>query len=353
MSLDKEYPRLLLISDATWADDNNIGNTFTNLFRDWPKENIAMIYARPDLPKTEVCSNFFQISESRMIKTFLDKHVKTGFEINSDVVGNKSIIDDELKADEITGKNLYKFFLKYRWSIFLLARELLWKTGRWKTQDLERYVKTFSPDIVLSLACSSQYMNELQQYVIKIAEAKAVLYFVDDVYSLRRFSLSPLFWLNRMLSRRALSRTVRASDLIYTIVDEQKKEYDRMLNVNSKILTKGGNFEDKPPLYKEITLPLKFVYTGNIYAGRWESLVAIGRALDEINKTSIKGELFIYSKNELTPRMQKCEAEIKSVNFMGAISPKEVHTTQKDADVLVHVESFNLRDMSHAHFDGH
>ena len=147
-----------------------------------------------------------------------------------------------------------------------------------------------------------------------------------------------------MLSRRALSRTVRASDLIYTIVDEQKKEYDRMLNVNSKILTKGGNFEGKPPLYKEITLPLKFVYTGNIYAGRWESLVAIGRALDEINKTSKKGELFIYSKNELTPRMQKCVAEIKSVNFMGSISPKEVHTTQKDADVLVHVEAFNLRD---------
>ena len=49
-------------------------------------------------------------------------------------------------------------------------------------RDLERYVKTFSPDIVLSLACSSQYMNELQQYVIKIAEAKAVLYFVDDVF---------------------------------------------------------------------------------------------------------------------------------------------------------------------------
>ena len=61
MSLDKEYPRLLLISDATWADDNNIGNTFINLFRDWPKENIAMIYARPDLPKTKACSNFFQI----------------------------------------------------------------------------------------------------------------------------------------------------------------------------------------------------------------------------------------------------------------------------------------------------
>ena len=60
---NNEHPRVLIISDATWADENNIGNTFSNLFEDWPKDKIAMIYARPDLPNTVVCDNFFQISE--------------------------------------------------------------------------------------------------------------------------------------------------------------------------------------------------------------------------------------------------------------------------------------------------
>ena len=58
---EDNYPKILLISDAAWADNNNIGNTFTNLFKGWPKDKLAMIYARPNLPNTEVCNNFFQI----------------------------------------------------------------------------------------------------------------------------------------------------------------------------------------------------------------------------------------------------------------------------------------------------
>ena len=39
---NNEYPRVLIISDATWADENNIGNTFSNLFEGWPKDKIAI-----------------------------------------------------------------------------------------------------------------------------------------------------------------------------------------------------------------------------------------------------------------------------------------------------------------------
>lgn len=43
---NNEHPRVLILPDATWADDNNIGNAFSSLFEGWLKDKIAMIYAR-------------------------------------------------------------------------------------------------------------------------------------------------------------------------------------------------------------------------------------------------------------------------------------------------------------------
>src|SRR5699024_5946421 len=102
----------------------NIGNTFSNLFKNWPKDKIAMIYARPNLPNTNVCDNFFQISEGRLIKRLFNPNIKTGKKIY-----NSKFRESEIREEEV-GKNIYSFFLKRRWNIFLLAREILWKISK-------------------------------------------------------------------------------------------------------------------------------------------------------------------------------------------------------------------------------
>lgn len=342
MKNDK-HPRVLIISDATWADDNNIGNTFSNLFEGWPKEKIAMIYARPDLPNTVVCDNFFQISENRLIKRFLNSSIKTGKKINNLELNNseaKRIFRDE----ESSGKKIYSFFLKYRWNVFLIAREVLWKIGNWKTKELNAFIEDFCPDIVLSLACPGIYMNRLQQYIIKNTEAKSIVYFVDDVYSMKKLSFSPLFWLNKLILRKSINKTVALSSLVYTIVPKQKYEYDNSFNRNTKLLNKGGEFETKPNKKIEMGDCYKLVYTGNIYAGRWESLEKIGRALDDINKANSKGILYIYTKNELTTKMKSSLLEIKSIKFMGGIPASKVSAVQSESDILVHVESLRMKE---------
>ena len=337
------HPRVLIISDATWADENNIGNTFSNLFEDWPKDKIAMVYARPDLPNTVVCDNFFQISENRLIKRFLNPNTKTGKKVNNSELSN-SKEKQTFKNEENSGKKIYGFFLKFRWNIFLLAREILWKIGSWKTKELDDFIEEFSPEIVLSLACPGIYMNRLQQYIIVRSKAKPILYFVDDVYSLKQFSLAPLFWLNKLMQRRSINKTIELSSSVYTIVPKQKYEYDNSFNKNTKLLTKGGNFETNPNREIDMAKPFKLVYTGNIYAGRWDTLESIGRALDEINQPELKGVLYVYTKNELTTRMKKSLSEIKSIKFMGGIPASKISEVQRDSDILIHVESLRLKE---------
>lgn len=187
-------------------------------------------------------------------------------------------------------------------------------------------------------------MNNLQQYVITKSRAKSIIYFVDDVYSSKRFNLSPIFWFNRRLRRREIRKTVSMCDLVYTIIDKQKKEYDDLFGVNSKILNKGGNFLNKLIIKKNLSTPIKIVYTGNITSGRWRTLVKIGEALDKINKNKIKAILEIYTKNELYGKIEKAFEKIASVEFKGGLNVEQVKDIQNSADILLHVESIKLKE---------
>lgn len=343
MNIDN-YPKILIVSDATWADDNNIGNTFSNLFLGWPKDKIAMIYARPNLPDTIVCNKFFQISETRLIRNLFNKNIKTGMTLNVSNANTSIKHNEKIQKDEQAGKKLYNFFLRYRWNIFLSAREVLWGISNWKTADLNKFIDDFNPEIILALADSSVYMSNIQQYVINRTNAKSIIYFVDDVYSNKRFNLSPIFWLNRQITRKGIRKTVSMCDLVYTIIDKQKKEYDSFFNVNSMILNKGGDFSDNPKRDNDEGEPIKLIYTGNITSGRWQTLVKIGEALDKINKNCTKATLLIYTKNKLYGKIDKAFQEIKSIDFKGSIDANQVKVVQERGDILVHVESMKLKE---------
>lgn len=337
---NREYPKVLLVSDATWADDNNIGNTFSNLFGNWDGDKLAMIYARADLPNNSLCNKYFQISENRLLKRLIDKNVKTGVVIDSvEAKKPKDIIEDEEE-----GRKLYSFFKRYRLNIFLIARNTLWRIGNWKTRELDEFIDDFKPDAIVMLACKDSYMNHLQQYIVEKSGVNAALYFVDDIYSTKHFSLSPLFWIHTFSCRSAIRKTVDACEKIYTIVPKQKREYDRLLEVETDIINKGGHFGRELPEPPTLNDPIKLIFTGNIFAGRWETLGKIGQALDNINKDKVKGELYIYSQNELDSKMKKAFDEAESLKFMGGIPAEKVREVQEDGDILLHVESFNLRD---------
>ncbi|WP_438312460.1 hypothetical protein [Sporosarcina sp. FA9] len=342
MDSNKDFPKVLIISDATWSNSNNIGNTYTNLFGDWPQDKIAMLYTRTDLPENSVCSKYFQIAENRLIKSIFNKNIKTGVELSTNYLqGN---ISSEVKEDQETGERIYSFFRKFRWNIFLDARNLLWKTTNWKTKELDGFIDSFNPDVIFLLACSQTYMNDIQRYVISITKKKTAIYFVDDIYSKRCFSLSPFFWINKLISRRSIDKTVRLCDLVYTIIPKQKEEYDKYLNRECKVLNKGGRFNSSLPIYNIKDTPLKLVFTGNITSGRWETLAKVGYILDRINKNENVALIYIYSQNQLESKVKKAFKSSRSIKFMGGIQADKVRKVQDEADILVHVESLKLKE---------
>ena len=118
-----KLPKVLVIGINSWRDNTGI-NTLINFFKDWDKKNLAHLYTKSNLPKTEICDTFFRISENSVIKSVLKRSTKTG-----SIVQNETIISDEDKKSAEEEKKRYAN--KGKSSLILsICRELIWKFGR-------------------------------------------------------------------------------------------------------------------------------------------------------------------------------------------------------------------------------
>lgn len=328
--------RILVFSSTAWNIDNSFGNTYSNIFEGIDNLEFAHIYTSFGIPKNNIIGTYFQIDEKSIIKNLLNPNAKTGRVINSN---SEAVI---LTNSEVNSFNSAK---KKRWRIFFWLRRALWYMGRWKSSDLNDFIQSFSPDIIFVPLYHSTYLNKIILYLKKITGVPMVCYVSDDVYTLKRVSTNPFYWIDRLTTRRMIKKVVNQCEYMYVISDIQKLEYEKIFSKECRILVKGANFIDKSPNAKtEFNKPIKLVFTGNIGAGRWKSLVLIVKALEKINSKEILAQIYIYTMTPMTETMKKSLYSEGNSFLMGGVPAEEIPRIQKDSDILVHVESTRLKD---------
>lgn len=329
-----KFPRLLIISRDAWNTTNNTGNTLSNFFSQWDKEKIANIFCRAEMPKNDICEKYYQITELDLLKNIFKK-TKVGRSYNGKQLHiNPTIIKQE--------KQIYNFFKIFRFTIFLFAREVLWKISKWRNDNLKLFLTEFSPDIIYMHVYDSFYMHDILKYAKDVTNAKVVLFFSDDVCSLKQFSLSPFFWLQQILFIRKVKLSLQITSKIYGASEMLCNEYSSLLNRNFIPLYKYGNFQ-KIKLKKEHSIPLILTYTGNLYYNRWKILSKIATELRKINENGIKAQLYIYTNSIISKRIYKAINIKGSSYLLGGISYKKVMEVLLKSDISVHAEAFNLK----------
>ena len=319
--------RILIVSNTPWDDSNSFGSSFSNIFGGNEHYSIANIYCQQGLPNTQVCSRFFQISERSILQSLRLKKHSSGREVFN--------VPNVVNRDTVMLKNVTHI----RWQIMLWLRDLIWMTGGWKSEALDRFIDDFDPDLIFQPVYFQPHMDRIGLYVRRRTGVPMVGYISDDNYTLRQFSLSPLFWIDRLIKRNYVKRTIDACRILYTITEKQRDEYNRLFGDKCKVLYKGGNFDAKVPNY-EPNNPVQLVYTGNLGAGRWETLAEIAACLTRINARGKQVRLSIYSQTDL-PANALARLNIPHVSaFRGSIPASEVKNIQRSADILIHVESF-------------
>lgn len=322
-------PKVLVVGINPWIDNTGI-NTLINFFDGWDKASIAHIYTRAKLPNTHMCDKFFRISEPKVMKSLLKRSIKTGEEV----------FNSNEEAVEASREN--QIYNKKHSSLMSLAREFVWLLGKWKTKELDKFLDEYDADVLFFPVYSNVYMNRLQNYIRKRTNKPVVLYVSDDNYSYKSISKTPISLFTRFWLRSQEKKLFKNANKIMVIAPKQKEEYDRLFNTNSVILTKGIDFSVIPYEEKPLNKPIKMVYTGKLIIGRWLSLAKIAEALGEINKGETKVELDIYTTDTLTEE-QKTKLNRNGCAVKGALTLDEVQEVQKQADILVFVESLEKK----------
>lgn len=330
--------KILIVSNSPWRNDNSFGNSYTNIFEGIEGIEIANIFCKYGNPQTTVASRFFQITEKSLIKNLLKKTPS----------GKEVFLDETSNEESNDGVELFNIARKQKTQLMFWLRDLIWKFGRWKSKELIDFVDDFKPDLIFQPVYFSSYINEIASFVKKHTGVPMIGYISDDNYTLRQFSLSPLYWIDRIFKRRKVKSVIEQCELLYVISEIQKSEYEKIFTPPCKILTKCADFSGEAPISKTPQDEIKLIYAGNISRGRGKSLSYITEAVEKINLEGIKVTLDIYSGTPLTQKTKKAFS-LCGTRFHGRVPYSEIKKVENEADILVHVEGLSLKERLMVH----
>lgn len=329
--------RILLITSMPWREDNNIGNSYSNLFGDIDEFEIAHIYCREGEPYNNVVRKYYQITEGKLVKNLFHPSLKTGKAFEMDASNNE-------KSSTTTSKTMDKARMM-RWELMFILRDLIWFTGRWKSKELYDFVERFKPDMIFG---TLTYMSNVNRMMVDLQTKYGiplVLYSWDDVYSWNHFSWNPLFLIRKFYNRHYIRKSVAKSSLMYTITKEMQMEYSGYFGKECKLLYKSYDFSGNPSI-KVATKPYHLVFMGNIGAGRWQALAELAKVIKSINEEEQTAFLDIYTLSPISDEIKKALNIEKTSKLNQAVPQNEVMKTQQGADILIHVEPLDKQDAS-------
>lgn len=325
--------KLLVISAASW--NTLVGsNTWAELLKNYNPKDIANISFRDEYPDNSACDNYFVISEKKIIKSILDRNTQTGYRVDS-----KEYIKDNI-CNTAFHNQLYKNRGK---GIYFkrIMREFVWKLGKWQSKELDEFIDSFKPDVVLYAMDGYIHLNRVCRYVKKRAGTKSIGFFGDDTFTYKQ-SRKIGFKILRFFQRKSLHKLASETDVFWAITEMTKEEADREFGINCRVVTKP--ISEKIEYTKnEIKFPIKMLYTGKLNIGRDRTLKKLCEALKDINSNNIKFYIDVYTNTQFSEKILG-GLNYEYLHIHTAIEQKYIPDLQKNADILLFLEDIDGDD---------
>jgi len=338
----KDYPHILVVSHNPFSDTQNNGKTLTSLLGDWPKDKIAQVYFSNLPPDMTVCQKFFRILDADIFKSIFQRRpLRTGSVIG-DVEYEESSPD--IKEGKGSLKKMLLGIFRKRRPIAITMRNAVWSVGKWKTEGFLQWLDDFQPDIIFFQSSHCTFPYKMVDFIQKRYNIPIIMQTTDDYLS-SKFSLDPFFWCNLISLRKWYAKFARNSRLVLTIGDQMAAEYAAQF---------GGNYYtamNSVPVPEVFTTPhrnadeLHLVYTGNLHSGRFQTLRLLAQKLWSMGDIFQKAHISIYSLMSPTPKELESISSMDNISYKSALKdPEAVRQVQRNADILIHVESFKPKD---------
>lgn len=327
--------KILILANEVWSDYIFGNGVLTNWFTDFDAE-FAQIYLSPGLPNNNICCRYFQVDDKQMLKSFVGKRAGR-------------IVEQDRSMQKMTTmhQGIYKYLKKistYIHTPMMMIQDFIWCFGRYDVDGMKKFIDDFNPDVIFSPRMGSIKIFRIEKLLSKISNVPIIAFTGDNEIGYDCYSYSPLYWLQRYYVTNMFQKNSGIYSHYFMHSQLQANLYNEKFGISTSTLFKCATSFDN----KHITTvndPVVMVYAGRLYCNRWKTLGEIGKALKVINKDREKIKLDIYTSDELTDEQKEYLNTKYSICVHRAVTPNELIYIYNHADIALHVESLDKRNM--------
>jgi glycosyltransferase involved in cell wall biosynthesis len=331
MPEESTYPRVLVVNGMPFNRTNNGGIVMSQLFSGWPKARLREILYSNIRPGFDVCGQYWNLSKTGVLLGALGRAPGRAV---------CEVVDSGMPIEtRSTYENRPAIERRFTWlspQVRVPLGEAIFRLPSVLSGPLCKWVEEFRPDVLFSFVDSGVILRMVARAAQRW-KLNVVAYFTDDWISTiyKGYAAGPLL---RRSMMRNLDQCLTASPIRLTPNDAMAREYRQRFGGRFEAMYNAETFRTYiPPGERSI---VRFVFTGTLAPRRWSSLRKIGQALDLLADEDLQGELVIYTPPGEMDAIPEQDIP-RSVKRGGTAAPVDISRIQTDADVLVHVESFD------------
>jgi len=327
---EEAFPRVLVVAAQALRKESGFGVTMSNLFQDYPASCVRQIFMDTAEPDPQICSAWWGMSISdipgdHLIRPWLSRR---GLVMGQAQLAAPTAQQAVGLTSDRTGSLLRSVLRAHAAMIPFHIRP-----------ELEQWVREFDPDIIFTILGNIR-VSRLAVQLSERMDCPMLIYFLDDwvltQYADTRLNLLPHWQLSRNV-RRAVLR----SPLLLGISETMAVEYRRRYNRPCEAFVNCVEIDEYTPAPIRSDGSVRFAYVGGLHLDRWRNLIELGNALGQLSASGgLQSRLQVYAP-ELDLRQYGTSLRRSvGIEVRGSLSAEEVPGVLKEADVLVHVESF-------------
>jgi glycosyltransferase involved in cell wall biosynthesis len=344
------YPRVIIIGE-TFRMVGGGGITLTNLFKDWPPDNIGVVTDLISLTNPETKYNYYQLGREEIKFPFPFHLFQTYFQ-SGPYTFKTGIGPGE------SGETGQGFFQKLKKLIRPQFDNLLHRTGLFAffyniklSDSLKQWIVDFNPDIIY-IQPFYRNMMRFGNLLFREMNIPYAIHMMDDSITYINKSIILRSYFQRLTGNdfRVLvnNATVRMC-ISEAMAEEYSVRYKNpFLHFRNPIeINKWLSFGDIDS--REIIDSLKIIYSGRTYYPYFDSLLDVCRIVDHLNRQNRKVSLDI-SPFEKNPNFLRKIRDLKGIGFYTPVPAAEIPDLIKRYDLFLICEDFDREARRYLHF---
>ena len=319
------YKKILLVTGSSFNYKTGTGVTISNLFRNYPNTQLAIIHNDKYPNNSKICKRSFKLSNDEF-KSLITKSNN----INKSI--NKAKIESSLK-----------FYLKKKIKSFFISffGETDFINSYYLSKNLISFIDDFRPDYIYGHYSSIETLDFLE-CIIDYTQKPYVLHFMDDFYHFRyRKGLFSLF--RKKIWIKKNNNMIKKSYKSIAISNKMMKEYSKIFSFNFLSFYNTINFDEWKKIkgVKPDDNEFKVFYSGTINAKNEKTLMEFSNIINDLNENlTINLKFHIYTTSDKLNYYSKI-IKNNSTYFFGPIDNSKFIKTIKSYNLLFLSVDFN------------